>query len=119
ENPLEITNFTTNHDYLIPLRRDGNISIYEICLYEVRLIEHYNAAIVQKISKTQATLSTYHAGKYEIEIADISGKTITKISETTEKDQTINFHYNLSNGTYIFKITEPGKMQTRKIMFVE
>ena len=29
------------------------------------------------------------------------------------------FNYNLTNGTYIIKIQEPGKIQTRKIVFVE
>ena len=119
DNPLEITHFTTDNDYLIPLRQNGNIKIYEICLYEERLIEFYNPAQIQKISKTEMKLSTYYAGKYEIEIADISGKTISKQSRTTDKTQEIEFNYNLSNGTYIIKITEPGKTQTRKIAFVE
>ena len=119
DNPLEITHFTTDNEYLIPLRQNGNIKIYEICIYEERLIEYYNPAQIQKISKTEMKLSTYYAGKYEIEIADITGKTISKQSRTTNKDESIEFNYNLSNGTYIIKITEPGKTQTRKIVFVE
>lgn len=119
DNPLEISNFTTDNPYLIPLRKNGNIKIYEICLYESRLIEIYNPAVIQKITKTEMKLSTYFAGKYEIEIADITGKTISKQSRTTNKDESIEFNYNLSNGTYIIKITEPGKTQTRKIVFVE
>lgn len=119
ENELLITRFETDNPYLIPIRQNGNIKIYEICLYEARLIEHYNEAIISNITQTNIKLSTYYAGKYTIEITDISGKTTTKELTTKSDKEEINFNYKLSNGTYIIKITEPGKTQTRKIVFVE
>ena len=119
ENELLITNFTTDNPYLIPIRQNGNIKIYEVCLYEERLIQHYNEAIISNITQTNIKLSTYYAGKYTIEITDISGKTTTKEVTTKSDDEEINFTYNLTNGTYIIKINEPGKTQTRKIIFGE
>ena len=119
ENELLITNFTTDNPYLIPIRQNGNIKIYEVCLYEERLIQYYNEAIISNITQTNTKLSTYYAGKYTIEITDISGKTTTKELTTTSDNEEINLNYKLSNGTYIIKITEPGKIQTRKIIFVE
>jgi len=119
ENELIITKFETDNPYLIPIRQNGNIKIYEICLYEERLIELYNEAIINEISKTKTTLTTYYAGKYEITISDLTGKTLYQKTETTTDDEIIDFNYNLSNGTYIIKINEPGKTQTRKIVFVE
>lgn len=119
ENELVITNFTTDNPYLIPIRQNGNIKIYEVCLYEERLIQYYNEAIISNITQTNTKLSTYYAGKYTIEITDISGKTTTKEVTTTSDNEEINFNYKLSNGTYIIKITEPGKTQTRKIIFGE
>jgi len=119
ENELIITKFVTDNQYLIPIRQNGNIKIYEVCLYEERLIEAYNEALIKQITQTNISLTTYYAGKYEIIISDISGKTIYQKAETTSDNEEINFNYKLSNGTYIIKITEPGKIQTRKIVFVE
>ena len=119
ENELIITKFETDNPYLIPIRQNGNIKIYEVCLYEERLIEAYNEALIKQITQTKITLTTYYAGKYEIEIADINGKTTTKEVTTKSDNEEINFNYKLSNGTYIIKINEPGKTQTRKIVFVE
>jgi hypothetical protein len=117
ENELLITKFTTDNQHLIPIRQNGNLKIYEVCLYEARLIENYNEALIKQITQTKTTLTTYYAGKYTIEITDISGKTITKEVTTASDNEEINFNYKLSNGTYIIKITEPGKTQTRKIIF--
>jgi len=50
-------------------------------------------------------------------MSDISGKTLYQKTETTTDDEEINFNYNLTNGTYIIKISEPGKTQTLKIVF--
>jgi hypothetical protein len=119
ENELIITKFETDNQYLIPIRQNGNIKIYEVCLYEERLIEAYNEALIGNITKTNITLTTYYAGKYEITISDITGKTLYQKAETTTDNEEINFNYNLANGTYIIKINEPGKTQTRKIVFVE
>ncbi len=119
ENELQITKFETDNPYLIPIRQHGNIKIYEVCLYEARLIENYNEALIKQITQTKIKLTTYFAGDYEIEITDISGKTIYQKTNTTTDNEEINFNYNLTNGTYIIKINEPGKTQTRKIVFVE
>ena len=88
-------------------------------MYEARLIENYNEALIKQITQTKTTLNTYYAGIYEITISDISGKTLYQKAAKTTDDEEINFNYNLGNGTYIIKIQEPGKIQTRKIVFVE
>jgi hypothetical protein len=119
ENELQITKFETDNPFLIPIRQNGNIKIYEVCLYEARLIENYNEALIGNITKTNIALTTYYAGKYEITISDITGKTLYQKAETTSDNEEINFNYYLTNGTYIIKINEPGKTQTRKIVFVE
>lgn len=119
DNPIKIINFTTDNEYLIPLRKDGNIIIYEVCLDSMRLIENYTPANIQTLNKNTLTLSTYHTGTYKIEISDIAGKSITNQTQTTNDNETITFNYKLSNGTYLIKITEPGKIQTIKVIFVE
>ena len=88
-------------------------------MYEARLIENYNEALIKQITQTKTTLNTYYAGIYEITISDISGKTLYQKAATTTDDEEINFNYNLRNGTFIIKIQEPGQIQTRKIVFVE
>ena len=119
DNDLMITKFETDNPYLIPIRQNGNIKIFEVCLYEERLIQHYNEAIISNITQTNTRLTSYYIGKYTIDITDISGKTTTKEVTTTSDNEEINFNYKLSNGTYIIKISEPGKTQTRKIIFGE
>lgn len=116
-NPIEIVNFTTDNPYLIPLRQDGMIKIYEVCVDESRLIEYYDPAEILKLNKTILTLYTKEEGAYSIEITDINGKSIYKKIEN-EKGL-INFNYQLSNGSYLIKINEPGKTQTLKVIFME
>lgn len=117
DNPIEIVNFITDNQYLIPLRQDGMIKIYEVCIDESRLIKHYNPAEILKLNKTILTLNTKEEGKYSIEITDINGKSIYKKVENGLG--LINFNYQLSNGSYLIKINEPGKTQTLKVIFME
>ncbi len=119
ENPIKISNFTTDNEFLIPLRKDGNITIYEVCLDSMRLIENYTPANIQTLNRTTIILNTYESGAYKIEISDLTGKVITKQTQTTKNSEQIKYNYELSNGTYIIKITEPGKIQTIKVIFVE
>lgn len=61
---------------------------------------------------------TFKKGKYKIEISDLLGKVIHD-DEQANDNETIKFNYDLINGTYFIKITEPEKSTTIKVNFVE
>lgn len=113
ENHIVIKKFTVENIYLIPQTQDGLIKILES-----NQNDDYKAAEIINLTKTNLTLKTFKKGKYKIEISDLLGKVIHD-DEQVNNNETIKFNYDLINGTYFIKITDPDKSTTIKVNFVE